>query len=84
MSSIGEKRICRIIKRIQANRNTAGYQNILAFAKREDKDLTMEHIKETINDLLEREMIVDKNKGKDGKTCKRWRGNLRFTHRNKS
>ena len=44
-----EKRIIRIIKRIKKNkRNKAYYQNILAFARREDKDLTIESIRVTV------------------------------------
>ena len=57
MDSEAEKRICRIIKKIQANRNTASYQSILAFAKREDKKLTMDNIKESIKDLIAREIM---------------------------
>ena len=67
MDSMEEKRIWRIITRIQANRNTACYQSILAFAKREDKDLTMDSIKVTINKLVERDIIFNKNKGNEEK-----------------
>ena len=67
MDDIEEKRIYTIIKRIQANRNTACYQSILAFAKREEKDLTMENIKKTIDHLLERDIMYNKNSGKVAK-----------------
>ena len=62
-----EKRIWRIITRIQANRNIACYQSILSFAKREDKDLTMDSIKVTINKLVEQVIIFNKNKGNEEK-----------------
>ena len=59
-----EQRLIRIIKRIKNNRNKACYQNILAFALREDKDGTMENIKVTINNLLHRNIITNTNNGK--------------------
>ena len=59
-----EQRLIRIIKRIKNNRNKACYQNILAFALREDKDATMENIKVTINNLLHRNIITNTNNGK--------------------
>ena len=60
------KRIIRIIKRIKSDRNRACYQNILAFARREDKDLDTECVKETINNLVERNIITNINKDKPG------------------
>ena len=44
----------------------ACYQNILALAKRENKDLDSEHIKEIVNNLLERNIITNINKDKPG------------------
>ena len=59
-----EKIVLRTIKRIKSNRNKACYQNILAFVRRENKEITIENIKATINNLLKRNIIVDINKGK--------------------
>ena len=59
-----EIRIIRIIKRIKNNHNKACYQNILAFAKRGDKDITIERIKEIVENLIERCIITNINKGK--------------------
>ena len=59
-----EKIVLRTIKRIKSNRNKACYQNILAFVRRENKEITIENIKVTINNLLKRNIIVDINKGK--------------------
>ena len=64
MSNVAEQRICKIIIKKKPNHNKACYQIILAFAKREDTQPTTENIKETINDLLEREIIYNKNKDK--------------------
>ena len=54
-----EKRIIRIIRRINNDRNRACYQNILAFAKREDKDLEMEDIRVNIDNLIEQNIVVN-------------------------
>ena len=59
-----EKRIIRIIKRIKNKRNKACYQNILAFAKRKGKDITIERIKVAVENLIERCVITNINKGK--------------------
>ena len=58
------KRVIRIIKRIKSDRNRACYKNILSLAKRENKDLDNEHIKEIVNNLLERNIITNINKDK--------------------
>ena len=59
-----EQRIIRIIKRIKNNRNKACYQNILDFARLEDKDITIENIKVTFKNLLDRNIIININEGK--------------------
>ena len=59
-----ENRIVRIIKKINTDRNKACYQNILSFAKRENKEIEMDLVKEVTNNLLERNIIYDLNKGK--------------------
>ena len=58
------KRVIRIIKRIKSDRNRACYQNILALAKRENKGLYSEHIKEIVKNLVERNIITNINKDK--------------------
>ena len=58
-----EKRIARIITKIDKNRNRAGYQNILVFAKRENKDLEMDIVEEIIKGLIDKNII--RNIGKD-------------------
>ena len=60
------KRIIRIIKRIKYNRKKACYQNILAFAKREDKDITIERIKVAVENLIQikRSVITNINQDK--------------------
>lgn len=58
---VDEKNILRIIKRIKGNRHRACYQNILEFARREDKNLDREKIKVIIDKLIERRVIIDIN-----------------------
>ena len=60
-----EKRFIRIIKKIQQQRNRAGYQNVLSLARRENKELNMEVCKNVIDILVERKIVV--NIGKDPK-----------------
>ena len=59
-----ENRLLRIIKRIQLQRNRAGYQNILEFARRENNNLDMGICKKIINNLISKDMVT--NKGKNG------------------
>ena len=49
-----EKRILRIITKIQSQRNRACYQNVLEFAGRENKDLNMDICKAIIDELVEK------------------------------
>ena len=60
------KRIMRIVKKIKLNRNRACRQNILSFAQREKKELTMDIYKPIIDDLLARNILIDVNKDKAG------------------
>ena len=50
-------RILRIVKKIQDNRNRACYQNILT-------EITMEIYRPIIDDLLERNVLININKDK--------------------
>ena len=54
-----KKRILRIIKKIHGQRNKAGYQRILAFAQRENKNLIMADVKIIVRDLLLNDLIYD-------------------------
>ena len=58
-----ENRIIKVISKIQMNRNRACYQNVLAFAKRENHNLEMETIKNINQGLINKNIIF--NKGKD-------------------
>ena len=49
-----EDRLIRIIRRIQNQRNGACYQNILEFARRENKNIDMEVCKQLITNLMEK------------------------------
>ena len=53
-----EDRLIRIIRRIQNQRNRACYQNILEFARRENKNIDMEVCKQLIKNLMEKNMII--------------------------
>ena len=59
-----ENRILRVIKRIQHQRNRVGYQNILEFARREYNNIDMEMFNKLINNLIAKNMVI--NKGKNG------------------
>ena len=55
--------IIRVIKRIHKNENRACYQNILDFAKRDDKNLEMDTVKEIIRSLLLAGKVINIGKG---------------------
>ena len=60
-----EECVKKVIIKIKANRNRACFQNIQNFVNRRGRNVEMEKIKEIIEDLTEKNMIVDK--GKEGK-----------------
>ena len=57
-----EKRFLRIIKKIQNLRNRACFQNILEFARRENKNINMVTCKAIIDDLVERKLVINRAK----------------------
>ena len=60
-----EKRILRIIRKIENQRGRACYQNVLEFARRENKTINMDIYKFIMLDLSKKNLII--NKGKVGK-----------------
>ena len=59
-----EKRILRIITRINDQRNRACFQNILAFVQRERKDFDMEECKKIVGNLVKKNMLINKGSSK--------------------
>ena len=59
---VEKERLVRIIKKITAQRNRAGYQKILAFAQRENKTLIMDDCKVIIADLLIEGLVYNDSK----------------------
>ena len=60
-----EECVKKVISKIKANRNRACFQNIQNFVNRRGKNVEMEKLKQIIEDLTEKNIIV--NKGKVGK-----------------
>ena len=58
-----EKRIVRVIGRILKDRNRAGFQSILSFCNRENKDLDMDTLKSLLTNMVEKNLVYNKNKG---------------------
>ena len=54
-----EKRILSLIKRIKKDRNRPCFQNILAFANREDDKLTMDDLKIITDKMVAQNLIAD-------------------------
>ena len=67
---VEETRILRIIKRIQEQRNRACYQNILSFAQRENKLLNMDVYKPILDDLVDKDILINKYRDKIGESFK--------------
>ena len=55
-------RVLKVIRKIKSNRNRAGYQNIQSFHNRTEPKLSMPQLKETLQDLVEKGIIVMKLK----------------------
>ena len=58
-----ENRIVRIVSKIKKNRNRPCYQNIFTMLDRGGKAIEMDELKECINNLVERSILL--NKGND-------------------
>ena len=54
-----KKKFLKIIKKINSQRNRAGYQKMLAFAQRDNKNLVMDDCKVIIADLLVEGLIYN-------------------------
>ena len=65
-----EDRLIRIIRRIQNQRNRACYQNILEFARRENKNRDMEVCKQLIKNLMEKNLITNNGKNDTSESFK--------------
>ena len=65
-----EDRLIRNIRRIPNQRNRACYQNILEFARRENKNVDMEVCKQLIKYLLEKNLIINKGKNHTSESFK--------------
>ena len=57
-----EKRILRIIKKIEKQRNRACYQNVLELARRESSKIDMDICKYIILDLTKRKLVLTREK----------------------
>ena len=54
----------QMLYKTKIERNRAGYENILEFARRENNNIDMEMCKKLINNLIAKNMVI--NKGKNG------------------
>ena len=65
-----KKKFLKIIKKINSQRNRAGYQKMLAFAQRDNKNLVMDDCKVIIEDLLVDGLIYNDSKVVDKESFK--------------
>ena len=57
-----ERKVIRLVNRIKNNRNRACFQNILAFANREESKMEMDELTVTIDELVNRGIMRDEGK----------------------
>ena len=70
---LGERNdaVLKIIQRITKSRGRACYQNVLAFAQREDENIQADDIKLAIDRLIFDGLVYDLNKDKPKKNGRR-------------